>query len=156
MTCFNNRILDAYLARSMLTARYRVHRLVERLHKVAFEPNTKSTSSQAVWIKDIKKCLKGMSNRDFMVEQMHDTLKAYYEIARPLTVDAMIKHGMDSSLLSGDGTPLNVLCPQWVTGLDPKTLERIAGEDADTKSKREELKRTISALEKGKKILQNS
>jgi hypothetical protein len=114
------------------------------------------TLAKAVWVKDIMTSFRGMSNRDYMVQQMHDTLKAYYEIARPRAVDAIIKQGMESFLLSGDGTPLDILSPQWISNLEPEQLERIAGEDSRTKSKREDLRRGIEDLEKGRKILQNA
>lgn len=114
------------------------------------------TKAKAVWVQDIKKSLSRMSNREFMVQNMHDTLRAYYEIARPRAIDAIIKQGMESFLLSGDGTPLDILSPQWVSTLDADQLERIAGEDAFTKTKREDLVKQIGDLEKGKKILQSA
>jgi hypothetical protein len=99
---------------------------------------------------------KTLSNREHIVQEMHDILKSYYKVARKRIVDVVIMQAVDYHLLSGPQSPLKVLSPELISKLDEKQLDRIAGEDDFTKARREELRLTISDLEKGKKILQSA
>jgi hypothetical protein len=97
-----------------------------------------------------------LSNREHIVQEMHDILKAYYKVARKRIVDVIIMQAVDYHLLSGPESPLGVFTPELVSTLPSEELERIAGEDDLTKAKRETLLKTIGDLEKGKKVLQGA
>lgn len=97
-----------------------------------------------------------MSNREHIVQEMHDILKSYYKVATKRIVDVIIMQAVDYGLLSGPNSPLKVLSPQLVGNLKPDQLEQIAGEDLVTKATRIDLQKTIVELEKGKKILGSS
>lgn len=97
-----------------------------------------------------------LSNREHIVQEMHDILKAYYKVARKRIVDVIIMQAVEYHLLSGPESPLSVFTPELVSTLPTEELERIAGEDDLTKAKREMLLKTIGDLEKGKKVLQGA
>lgn len=97
-----------------------------------------------------------MSNAKHVVQTLHDVLGAYYKVARKRFVDNVCLQGTDYYLVSGPKNPLNLLSPAYIEDLTPSQLEHIAGEDASLMQKRQQLKREISDLEAGRKILTDS
>ncbi|KAK4690543.1 hypothetical protein P7C71_g6269, partial [Lecanoromycetidae sp. Uapishka_2] len=93
------------------------------------------------------------SNLDHTIRDLHDILKAYYKVARKRFVDVVCMQAADHHLVSGPAAPVRLFSPAFVSGLNKDQLDRIAGEDALTKRKREEIGREIKSLEEGRKIL---
>lgn len=94
-----------------------------------------------------------MGNLEHTVGDIHNILKAYYEVARERFVDTICTQGLDYHLLSGSDTPLRVLSPNFVVELRPEQLEMIAGEDTVSISRRAALKKEIESLLDGKRLL---
>ncbi len=93
------------------------------------------------------------SNTYHTIRDLHDTLKSYYKVARKRFVDVVCMQAVDHHLITGPAAPVKLFSPAFVIGLKDDELERIAGEDASTKRKREELRREFENLTNGKKIL---
>lgn len=93
------------------------------------------------------------SNSDHIIGDLHDILKSYYKVARKRFVDVVCMQAVDHYLITGPEAPILLFSPAFVGGLAKDQLERIAGEDVSTRRKREELKREIENLTKGKEIL---
>lgn len=70
---------------------------------------------------------------------IHDGLRAYYEIAQPWFVDEVCRQSVDHFLLLGPGSPLTVLCERLILGMTPEELEEVAGEDSESRDRRESL-----------------
>lgn len=94
-----------------------------------------------------------MSNVDHVIQDIHDILKSYYEVARKRFVDNICMHAADYHLITGPDTPLKLFSPAFIVSMTPEQIEDIAGEDAILKCKRLTLKKEIQELEAGRKIL---
>lgn len=92
-------------------------------------------------------------SQDHDIQEIHDILKSYYQIARERFVDNVFKQAASHHLVIGQDTPLKLFGPKFVTSLTEEQLEEIAGEDYTTKTKRQDLKKQIDELEAGKKAL---
>lgn len=97
------------------------------------------------------------SNADQIVEQIHDVLKSYYEVARKRFVDVVCQQVVNHFLLSEEeGSPLQVLTSKFVRTLGEEHLDEIAGEDAAVRAHRAKLDRDIGDFEMAWKILKGS
>ena len=94
-----------------------------------------------------------MSNTEHIVQDLHDILFSYYNIARKRFVDSVCMQAADHHLISGIKTPLPLFSPTFVSSLNMEQLELIAGEDQGVRRRRAHLKRDIASLEEAKKIL---
>ena len=94
-----------------------------------------------------------MDNSEYTVQDIHDILESYYEVARKRFVDTICMQAGDFHLLTGPTSPLRIFGTAFVSELSAAQLDLIAGEDVSTKQLRKSLKKEISALEKGKKLL---
>lgn len=94
-----------------------------------------------------------MSNAKHTIWELHDTLEAYYKVARKRFVDNICMQAADFQLVTGPRNPLKLFSPQFVGSLSDEQLEEIAGEDAGLIRKRATLKKEVADLELGKKIL---
>lgn len=92
------------------------------------------------------------SNLKHTIDDLHDILHSYYEVARKRFVDTVCMQAVDYFLLTGHDAPIKVFSPKFVSELTNEQLEAIAGENLVIKRKREDLKRKIENLEAGKKI----
>jgi hypothetical protein len=94
-----------------------------------------------------------VDNSEHTIQDIHDILKSYYNVARKRFVDTVCMQGSDFYLLTGPTSPLRIFGTAFVSGLSAPQLDLIAGEDISTKQLRMSLKNEIDALEKGKKLL---
>jgi len=94
-----------------------------------------------------------LSNIQHIVQDIHDILCSYYEVACKRFVDTVVMQAVDHFLISGPETPLTLFSPSFVSSLKGDELERIAGEDNVTKRRRHQLNKEIKSLQKGMKIL---
>ena len=65
---------------------------------------------------------------EFLYQTIHDTLHAYYKIAMDRFIDNIFQLAVGHHLLTGPHSPLKVFNQEWVINLEPKFLQRIAGE----------------------------
>jgi hypothetical protein len=94
-----------------------------------------------------------IDNSEHTIQDIHDILESYYNVARERFVDIVCMQGSDFYLLTGPTSPLRIFGTAFVSGLSAAQLDLIAGEDISTKQLRKSLKIEIDALEKGKKLL---
>lgn len=106
-----------------------------------------------VTVNQVKSTAEEMSNKDDVIEKLHDDLSAYYEIAKKRFVDNLLNQAVNYRLLFGPRTPLDVLNHDWVIGLKKEELESIAGESPSIKEYRERLGVKIAELAAARKIL---
>ncbi|RDA86294.1 hypothetical protein CP532_5661 [Ophiocordyceps camponoti-leonardi (nom. inval.)] len=95
--------------------------------------------------------IKKKSNDELVYEDILDTLKTYYKIARQRFVDNMCLQVISDCLLDGEDSPMKVFSSEFVLGLDAGQLEMIAGEDEETKEQRQTLERRARSLEEALK-----
>ncbi|KAH8588522.1 interferon-induced GTP-binding protein Mx1 [Bisporella sp. PMI_857] len=93
------------------------------------------------------------SNEDHTVQDLHDTLEAYYKVARKRFVDAVCLQAVDHFLVSSRTGPLWLFSPQFVGNLSTTELTQIAGEGDDAAERRSRLVEEIANLKAGEKIL---
>jgi hypothetical protein len=94
-----------------------------------------------------------LNNAEHTIQDIHDNLKAYYEIARKRFVDTVCMQGSDYHLLTGEVSPLRIFGTSFVSDLSVAQLDLIAGEEMSIKQLRKSLTTEINALEEGKKLL---
>ena len=94
-----------------------------------------------------------MSNTEYIVQDLHDILESYYEVARKRFVDTICMQGTDYYLVTGPDSPLKLFSPAFVIGMSIEQLEEVAGEDIALRRKRKQLQKEIINLEAGRKIL---
>ncbi|EGU72789.1 hypothetical protein FOPG_17735 [Fusarium oxysporum f. sp. conglutinans race 2 54008] len=104
-------------------------------------------------LQDVPGVTKAQSNAEYLQQEVHDILRAYYSLARDRYIDNIFQLAVNYHLLHGPGSPLKVFTQDWVLGLDNGDLDRIAGESKATKRNRSRIKKKISDLEKALSIL---
>jgi hypothetical protein len=104
-------------------------------------------------LRDVPVVAKAQSNAEYLQQEVHDILRAYYSLARDRYIDNIFQLAVNYHLLNGPESPLKVFTPDWVLGLEKGDLDRIAGESKATKGKRSRIKKKISDLEKALNIL---
>lgn len=94
-----------------------------------------------------------MSNLEHIVTDMHDILKAYYEVARKRFVDNLCIQAADYHLVTGPDAPLKLFSPTFVAALTEEQLAEIASEDPTLKRRRAALTKMVQDLQVGKRLL---
>ncbi|KAL4982799.1 Dynamin central region-domain-containing protein [Aspergillus falconensis] len=94
-------------------------------------------------------------NRQQVCEDILDTLMSYYKVARKRFVDIVCQQVIHHFLLETDDGPLRIFSPDLVMSLSTEQLEMVAGEDAESKRRRNILKREIDSLEAALRILRS-
>ena len=92
-----------------------------------------------------------MSNSQNLEDEIHDTLKAYYEIARDDFVEYVNQLIVEPYLNDMEGTVL-FFSPIYVAGLKDEDIEVLAAEDEKTVRKRKTLRETLKRLEQAEEI----
>ena len=92
-----------------------------------------------------------MSNSQNLEDEIHDTLKAYYEIARDDFVEYVNQLIVEPYLNDMEGTVL-FFSPIYVAGLKDKDIEVLAAEDENTVRERKTLRETLARLRKAEEI----
>lgn len=91
------------------------------------------------------------SNAQNLEDEIHDTLQAYYEIARENLVEYMARNVVEPYLNDAEG-PVLVFSAVFVGGLGDEVVEKLAGEDEGLVLRREGLVGTIGRLERAEEI----
>ncbi len=133
--------------------RARGERIAARLEPISI---VDALSRQSVTITRVRDVTEQKPSIEDMVEQLHDDLSAYYDIAQTRFVDNVLNQAVNYRLLFGPSTPLGVFSREWVVGLRPDQLDAIAGESPGTREQREHLNRKIADLTAAKEILLRS
>ena len=95
-----------------------------------------------------------MSNDDHTIQDLHDTLKFYYKVARKRFVDAVCLQAVDQFLVSGKTSPLWIFSPHFIGKMSDAELHQIAGDEDETIKRRNILETELCSLKTGEKILE--
>ena len=116
-----------------------------------------STDKEAyIPVKSLPQCSTvDKDNRQQVCEDILDTLMSYYKVARKRFVDTVCQQVIQYFLLGTDDGPLRIFSPDLVMSLGTEELEMVAGEDAESKRRRDILKREMENLEAALKILRS-
>ena len=85
------------------------------------------------------------------VFKIHDTLRAYYQVALNRFIDNVSNQVIERYLLCPGGS-VGIFTSSYVAGLSPEELNAIAGEDGASSDHRQQLRAQIARLEKAKRI----
>lgn len=94
------------------------------------------------------------SNDDHTIQDLHDTLKSYYKVARKRFVDAVCLQAVDHFLVSGNTSPLWVFSPHFIGQMSDAELQLIAGDEDGTIIRRNMLETELGSLKAGERILE--
>ncbi|KAL4735605.1 P-loop containing nucleoside triphosphate hydrolase protein [Aspergillus similis] len=108
---------------------------------------------KVVRVEDIKAAIPGIGNHEYMVQQIHDILQSYYNVAVTRFIDNVCMQSANYFLLSGPSSPMKLLSPTFVYRLSDQELADIVGEDPVIQRQRLQLLKQIEELEVAKKIL---
>jgi hypothetical protein len=111
------------------------------------------SSEPLLRLKDILKVV--MSNDDHTIQDLHDTLKSYYKVARKRFVDAVCLQAVDHYLVSGKTSPLWIFSPDFIGKMSDTELHQIAGDEDETIRARNTLETELSTLRQGERILES-
>ena len=131
--------------------RARGERIAERLKPISAAVD--DFDRKLVTVEQVRNVTEQKSNIEDVVEQLHDDLSAYYDIAQKRFVDNVLNQAVNYRLLFGPSTPLGVFSQEWVIGLRLDQLDAIAGESPSVREHRERLARKIADLTAAKEIL---
>ena len=92
-----------------------------------------------------------MSNSRNLENEIHDTLKAYYEIARDEFVEFVTQLVVEKFLDSQQG-PVLLFSPMYVAGLSDEAIANLAAEDEVLVRERQEKEATLARLRRAEKI----
>lgn len=95
-----------------------------------------------------------MSNDDYMIQDLHDTLKSYYKVAQKRFVDAVCLQAVDHFLVSGKSSPLWTFSPIFISKMSDTELHEIADDEDKTIMRRNMLETELGSLKAGEKILE--
>ena len=113
--------------------------------------HTGEPSEPLLRLKDILGVVK--SNDDHTIQDLHDTLKSYYKVARKRFVDAVCLQAVDHFLVSGKTSPLWIFSPDFIGKMSDTELHQIAGDEDETIRRRNTLETELSSLRAGEEIL---
>jgi hypothetical protein len=129
----------------------RIQRLVGPLEKSAV--TLEGVAGKHVPVAKLQTCVTNQSNTQQACEDILDTLVSYYKVSRKRFIDGLCQQVVFHFLLEADDSPLNILNPELIMGLDADQLEAIAGEDEVSKQTRQSLEREVQNLEAALKVL---
>ena len=92
-----------------------------------------------------------MSNSRNLENEIHDTLKAYYEIARDDFIEYVTQHIVESFMNSEDG-PVLCFSPVYVAGLSDDDIEDLGMEDKTVARQRVDKEATLERLKHAERI----
>jgi hypothetical protein len=113
----------------------RQERMIHRFRKMGVEEDS-------TYVLNMDQLLKRahLSNDDQAVNDIHDTLKAYYKVALKRFMDNVVNSVVERHLLGVDG-PVRFLGPEFVSSLSDEDLAAISQEDEGSMYDRREAHR---------------
>jgi hypothetical protein len=142
--------MNHYFAENVRKARE--ERLKLRLETLNSWQTNDAQKEPLLRVKDILNVV--MSNDDHTVQDLHDTLKSYYKVARKRFVDAVCLQAVDHFLVSGKTSPLWIFSPHFIGKMSDAELRQIAGDEDETIKRRNMLETELSSLRAGERILE--
>ena len=138
--CGSLQTSNAHLAEHVNSAR--AARFVHRLRSFGFEDGKVYRTAA-----NFRALATGLhlSNEDSAVYDIHDMLKAYYNVSVKRFVDNVTKQVVEDILLGEDG-PVKFFSQHYVLSLDSKDIEGIASEEESVAEERADLNRKIASL----------
>lgn len=124
-----------------------------RYESVYEKNHVRNTTPLIVNLEDVKTATINKSNMQQSIEDVHDSLRAFYKVARKRFVDTVYQQLVQGLLLTGPKSPLSVFDQDWVLSLDAGELDMIAGELPTVKEQRTLLQKKIKDLEVAMQIL---
>ena len=92
-----------------------------------------------------------LGNEDQAVNDIHDILKAYYEVAITRFMDNVVVQIVERIYLANDG-PVKAFSPEYVSMLEDRVLAEIARENYATSSARMEIRARLDRLEEALRL----
>ncbi|KAK4697913.1 hypothetical protein P7C71_g244, partial [Lecanoromycetidae sp. Uapishka_2] len=92
-----------------------------------------------------------ISNSQNLEDEIHDTLKAYYDVARDHFVEHVNQEVVEPFLNDAEG-PVFLFSPIYVAGLKDEEIEALAAEDEDMVRKRAGAEEKLARLKSAEKI----
>lgn len=92
-----------------------------------------------------------MSNSQNLEDEIHDTLKSYYEVALNDFVEYVTQLVVERYLNDSEG-PLLMFSPIYVGGMNDQAVENLAAEDDTTTRRRAEKEETLARLTRAEEI----
>lgn len=92
-----------------------------------------------------------ISNAQNLEDEIHDTLKAYYNVARDEFIEYVNKEVVEP-YLNDAGGPVLFFSPIYVAGLKDEDIEALAAEDEDSVRKRAEAEEKLARLNRAERI----
>lgn len=114
-----------------------------------------SLTEEVVPVTSLQNFVVNKDNTQQVLEDIHDVLASYYKVSRKRFVDVVCRQVIGHFLLEGDESPLKIFNSELVMGFDGDQLEMIAGEDAETRSRRLLLECEIKDLDAAMKVLRS-
>jgi hypothetical protein len=127
----------------------REERVLVRLEELGLE----DSAEQQVNLKAIAGAAH-LSNEDQAVNDIHDILKAYYQVAIKRFMDNVILQVVERIYL-GDNGPVKAISPEYIGTLSETDLSDIAAESYATSSARTDICYRLKRLEKALTLAQN-
>jgi hypothetical protein len=95
-----------------------------------------------------------ISNSENLADEIHDTLKAYYDLAVVHFIESVNNHIVERYVGAPDG-PVRAFSPLWVAGLQNWELGQLASENRETLVKRKEKESVLQRYQKAEKLLKD-
>lgn len=95
-----------------------------------------------------------LSNEDQAVNDIHDILKAYHQVAMKWLMDNVIVQVVERVYL-GDNGPVKAISPEYIGTLSEAELSDIAAESYATSSTRTDISYRLERLEKALSLAEN-
>ena len=80
-----------------------------------------------------------MSNTESTVREIHDILKAYYEVARKRFTDSVCMQAAHNLFVTADESPLRIFSRTFIQNLGAAELDQIVGESLVDRSRKRDL-----------------
>ncbi|OAA56880.1 interferon-induced GTP-binding protein Mx2 [Cordyceps fumosorosea ARSEF 2679] len=130
----------------------RMERVLDRKN-VQFNTHRGHTTTSVIPMADVKLTLRDKDGGKYIAEDLHDLIKAYYQVARDRFIDNVYRQVVTHFLVSGEDSPLRLFSEKWVLDLKTEKLEAIAGESHHARQQREALIKRIQDLTDAVEIL---
>ncbi|KAI9760933.1 MAG: hypothetical protein M1840_002175 [Geoglossum simile] len=95
-----------------------------------------------------------ISNPENLADEIHDTLKAYYDLQVVDFFEFVNKHIVERYVGATDG-PVRSFSPLWVAGLQDAELAELASESQETLAKRKEKEGVLRRFRRAENLLKN-
>lgn len=139
------------LSRASTESSSRQERLQKQLTEMTISDGKRGS---VIRVEDVINNCHSLGNAEHIVQEIHDILISYYNLAQKRFVDNIRMQVVDHFLVAGPETPLKLFSPTFITAMSSEQLEDVAGEDQSVRRLRTDLEKEIELLENARRILQ--